>query len=353
MAAPFQPTTLDADHGWDPLNDGPVVALNNCLAATTAVTDVTRDAVADIEAEFQVSLATDYGARLEEFYADFLADCLADKRFTQDEVAGLWHLKWLFDISDEKHTELYRRVATDVYLRSVDEVMTDFAVSPEEKQFLTQLGEYLDLPADLRNLAFDTRAQMMLHDAFDVAKSDGQLTDQELEQLGLLQKQLGKSLALTEADRAAYQRARLIWVIRHAPKLEPLASIPLNLPTTEVCFYHHSATFMTLPRHTDKAPTPATFRAKLDADAFWNPEVGALPEQHTVLDTGEVYLTNRHLWMTGRAHNSELGLHLIEDMNACPAWLDIRCDRGRMLRLMMTKNVDVFAHYLARLLREM
>lgn len=353
MAQPFEPTTLDADHGWDPLNDEPVVALNNLLATAETVTDLSRDALAALEAQFQVNLARDYSERLGEFYCDYLSAALSDKRFTQDEVSGLWHLKWLFDISDDRHTALYRRVATDVYLRSVDEVMTDFAVSPEEKQFLAQLGEYLDLPKDLRNLAFDTRAQMMLHDAFDLAKSDGQLTDQELEQLRLLQKQLGKSLELTEADRAAYQRARLIWVIRHAPKLEPLASVPLKLPASEACFYHHSATFMTLPRHTDKALTLADFRAKLDADAFWSPEVVALPDQHKVLETGEVYLTNRHLWLTGRAHNSELGLHLIEDFNACPAWVDIRCDRGRMLRLMMTKNVDVFAHYLARLLREM
>ena len=29
MAAPFTQTKLDANHGWDPLNDAPIVALNN------------------------------------------------------------------------------------------------------------------------------------------------------------------------------------------------------------------------------------------------------------------------------------------------------------------------------------
>ena len=353
MAQPFEPTTLDAEYGWDPLNDGPVVALNNRLAEAAQVTDVSRDDLAAIDAQFQVCLTRDYADRLGEFYTDYLAASLADKEFTQDEVTGLWHLKWLFDITDEQHTALYRRVATEVYLRTVDEVMSDFSVSAEEKSFLSQLGEYLDLPVDLRNLAFDTRAQMMLHDAFDMAKSDGQLTDQELDQLRVLQKQLGKSLNLTEQDRAAYQRARLIWVIKHAPKLEPLANIPLRLQATEECYYHHSASFITLPHHTDKALKMDAFRSKLDTGAFWNPEVGELSEQQKALDTGEIYLTNRQLWLTGRTHNSKLGLHLIEDFDACPAWVDIRCDRGKMLRLMMTKNVDVFAHYLARLLRDM
>ncbi len=352
MASPFQPTTLDADHGWDPLNDAPVVALNNYLAAAASVTEVTRDTVTAIETEFQVSFAADYSARLEEFYADFLADCLADKRFTKDEVTAVWHLKWLFGISDEQHISLYRRVATEVYLRSVDEVLGDFAVSAEERQFLTQLGEYLDLPADLRNLAFDTRAQVLLHDAFDMATGDGELTDQELEQLRLLQKQLGRSLDLDARDRATYQRARLLWVIHHAPKLEPLGDVPLKLPYGEVCFHRHSATFLTLPRRETKAPSSADFRAKLTTGAFWQPEIGVVAEAAKTLDTGDVFITNRHLWLVGKQHNSELGLHLIEDLDACPAWIDFRCERGRMLRLMMTKHVDIFAHHLARQLRE-
>lgn len=352
MAAPFLTTTLDADHGWDPLNDGPVVALNNCLAAAPAVTDVTRESLAAIEAEFRVSLTADYTARLEELYKDFIGDCLADKRFTQDEVNGIWHLKWLFNIPDERHSELYRRIATEAYLRSVDEVMSDFTVSAAEKRFLAELGEYLDLPAELRDLAFDTRAQMMLHDAFDVAKSDGQLTDQELEQLRLLQKQLGKSLDLSDEDRAAYQRARLIWVIKHAPTLAPLAGVPLQLPATEHCYYRHRATFILSPRRADQPLAVEARRAKLETGAFWNDEVGELPDSPQALDTGEVFLTNRHLWLAGRTHKSELGLHLIEDFDACPAGVNIRCAHGKRLRLMMTKQVDVFAHYLARMLRD-
>ena len=350
MALPFTPTTLDADHGWDPLNDAPVVALNNLLASAIQVVDVSRESVNALETEFQISFSTDYAERIGELYADFLAACLTDKHFTQDEVNAVWHLKWLFDISDERHTELYRRAATDLYLRSVDEVVSDFNVSPEERQFLAQLGEYLDLPADLRNLAFDTRAQMMLHDAFDMAKDDGQLSDQELEQLRVLQKQLGKSLSLSEGDREAYQRARLVWVIKNSPKLERLANIPLKLLATEECYYRHSATFITLPRRTDKGLAGAERRAKLQTGAFWKPEIGELPEQHKVLDTGEVFLTNRRLCLSGRDHKSELSLHFVEDFEACPAWMDIRCDQGKMLRLMMTKNVDIFAHYLARVL---
>ncbi|MEN9573150.1 MAG: hypothetical protein RL514_1005 [Verrucomicrobiota bacterium] len=353
MALPFEPTTLDAEHGWDPLNDEPVVALNNRLAAVAELTEVTRADLTALEAQYQVSFARDYADRLGQFYTDYLAASLADKKFTREEVAGLWHLKWLFDISDEQHTALYRRVATDVYLRTVDEVMSDFAISPEEKRFLAQLGEYLDLPADLRSLAFDTRAQMMLHDAFDMARSDGQLTDQELEQLRVLQKQLGSSLALTAEDRACYQRARLVWVIKHAPKLEPLTSIPLKLPATEECYFRHSATFIALPPRREKGLSAADLRAKLAADAFWFPEVGEMPVQPKVLDTGEVFVTNRHLWLDGRVQKSQLGLHLIEDFDACPAWVDIRCDHGKVLRLMMTKNVDVLAQYLARLLRDL
>lgn len=353
MATPFKPTTLDADLGWDPLNDEPVVALNNRLAEAASVLDVSPADLAALEAQFQVSFPRDYATHLTDFYMEFLADCLADKKFTQGEASAVWHLKFLFAISDETHTQLYRRVATQVYVRSLDEVMADFTVSAEEKQFLTQLGEYLDLPEDLRRLAFDTRAQMLLHDAFDMATSDGQLTDQELDQLRLLQRQIGQSLEFTAEDRAAYQRARLIWVIKHAPKLEPLAGVPLKLPVTEACFHRHTATFLTLPRRTDRALSTAERRAKLETGAFWNPEVGELPDTHKALDSGEVFLTNHHLWLVGRDHNSELGLHLIEDFDACPAWVDIRCDRGKVLRLMMTKHVDIFAHYLARLLRDM
>ena len=188
MALPFEPTTLDRAHGWDPLNDAPVVALHNRLAEAAAVTDISRADLTTLEERFRISFVRDHADRLAELYTDFLAACLADKKFTQEEVTAVWHLKWLFEISDERHTDIYRRVATGVYVHSVDEVMADGNVSAEEKAFLTQLGEYLDLPADLRERAFDTRAQMLLHDAFDSVTQDGELTDQELEQLRVLQK---------------------------------------------------------------------------------------------------------------------------------------------------------------------
>ncbi len=353
MAAPFELTTLSEEEGWDPLNDAPVVALHNRLAEAEVVTNVTKEDLAALEAEYRISFNQEFPARLEELYAVFLAACLADKQFTQEEVTAVWHLKWLLDISDERHTALYRRVATEVYLRSVDEVMGDFTVSEQEQKFLTQLGEYLDLPADLRNLAFDTRAQMMLHDAFDVAAGDGELTDQELEQLRVLQKQLGKNLALDEQGRAAYQRARLIWVIKNAARLEPLVDVPLQLRANEECYYRQRASFLTLARRQDAPLRGEERRAKLATSAFWHTEVGEMPDDHKALDTGDVFLTNRHLYLAGRVHRSELGLHTIQDVDACPAWVDIRYEGGRMLRLMMTKNAEIFAHYLARVLREM
>ena len=352
MAAPFTQTKLDANHGWDPLNDAPIVALNNRLAAIHSVCDVTADDIAALDDQFQVSLVRDYAARLKEFYADYVRECLADRKFVQEEVNGLWHLKALFQITDEQHTQLYRAVATEVYTRTVEEVMGDFNVSEEEKQLLQKLGEYLELPTELRGLAFDVRAQMMLHDAFAVATGDGALSDGEYQQLRILQKQLGRSLDMTGEDRATFHRARLIWVIKYAPKLEPI-TVPCTLRPQEQCYYRHPASFVRLPSTKQPLLKREELKAKWNNDAFWHPEADPVECLNVpAFDSGPVLLTNRRLILDGQKQDSELPLYQVEDFDACPLWVDIRCNGGKMLRLLRPVHPDVFAHYLARLLRD-
>jgi hypothetical protein len=142
------------------------IQLNNLLAQSADVRQITESDVGRICAE--------YGTTVEQLiqrgklYRDYLAHCLTDRQLSDAELDDLAHLRNLLRLDAGTTDLIHRRVARQVYTRTVDEVLADERVDESERNFLARLRDELGIPggvADnieaMRNLQREARKQIV------------------------------------------------------------------------------------------------------------------------------------------------------------------------------------------------
>lgn len=117
----------------------------DAFAAVQSVRDVPRARIRLITRFWRVNLERDLRGRTIRFYRDFLRHCLEDHRLTADELADLTHLRLVLKLDPADVDSAHRRVAREIYSRSVDEVLHDSDIDPDERTFLSHLRETLGI----------------------------------------------------------------------------------------------------------------------------------------------------------------------------------------------------------------
>lgn len=138
-----------------------LVELRKLLAEVPSLAEVDPGQVAEIEERFGLELARDFPGEVQGLYRDFVAYCLADRRFSDEELGNARHLAVLLGLPGEVCELIHRKVAREAYLRSIEEVMADGNVDPEERKFLRELQAHLQIPEEVaRNMEEVRRRQL-------------------------------------------------------------------------------------------------------------------------------------------------------------------------------------------------
>lgn len=116
------------------------------FAAAAAVRDVSAQAVQSVATRWNMPLDGPLRARTLILYRDFLRHCLEDHRLTDAEVADLEHMRSVLRLTREDADLANRQAAREAYSRSVDEVLADSTIDPQEREFLAGLRDKLGLP---------------------------------------------------------------------------------------------------------------------------------------------------------------------------------------------------------------
>lgn len=117
--------------------------------------------VAAIEERFGVEIRARHAGELEAMYRAFVRTCLEDRRFSAEELEEIRHLARLFGLSADRCDLIHRKVAREVYLRTIQEVMADGRVDAGERAFLAELQSHLGIPGEVaRNMEDVRRSQL-------------------------------------------------------------------------------------------------------------------------------------------------------------------------------------------------
>ena len=187
MAEPFQTRAPDTDEGLLSRVTGrrsraeAARALESLLAEAGRVADVTSDHVAAVGARHGIDLDAQLRTARRNLYRRFLVHCLDDFELSNIEIEDLRQLKASLFLSDADVTHIQNRVTREVYGCAIETVLEDNLIDEEEKSFLKQLRDDLDVSDFHASQMFEEglrRAQRRAVDATAIEsaflRSDGQ-----------------------------------------------------------------------------------------------------------------------------------------------------------------------------------
>lgn len=121
-------------------------AIENLLAKSDNVRDISEDAVAAICEAHTVDISRKFASDRKALYRRYLAYCLDDKVLTDEENADLVHLRSLLHLTRADVAAIHDDVARDVYGKAIEEVLEDLEIDEEEEAFLQRLRDDLHMP---------------------------------------------------------------------------------------------------------------------------------------------------------------------------------------------------------------
>jgi len=153
---PLRRTLLQRLLGHEPPANA-LVALIDRLCDADSPGDVSPADVDAIGRDFRIDIRTRFRHELESLYRDYLLFCLTDRHLSYDELSNLEHLRTLFGLDSAAAQSIQRAVARHLYLQSVDDVLADGTIDPEEREFLFRLRENLAIPASIADNILDVK----------------------------------------------------------------------------------------------------------------------------------------------------------------------------------------------------
>jgi hypothetical protein len=329
--------------------------LNNALAASDTVRQVSLDDISKLNTKYKTDLHRTSPKQMEILYKEFMAFCLADRKFVQEEVDDLWHLKDLFCFSDKLHNAIYDEVGQEVYRRSISQVLADSQIAEEEKKWLEKIASDLELPEDVKQRIYKTETQPFLQRKVDEAIADRQLSPDEDREIQELTKRLGGKIITDGATSSVLEKYRLMWRIAHGDP--PSINVSLTLQRGEVCYFATPVTWHEMRRVTERIQWGGLkFRAKIYKGLSFNMgDYAVNPITQDILapiDSGTVYVTSKRLLFTGKMKNVSIKLEKILDIKPYKNGVTVEKDSGKSPFLAFNSNVDIFTACLARAIQD-
>lgn len=150
-----------------------IADLRGLLARVERLRDLPADAAASMVSRHDVTLTSINDAR-HALYREYLRYCLADRHLSEEEMRELAHLRTLLRINAADADLTYRRLAREIYSRTVEEILADARIDDDERAFLENLRAELSLPdAIAENIEEMKASQRRARDAVMPRKGEG------------------------------------------------------------------------------------------------------------------------------------------------------------------------------------
>ena len=323
----------------------------NALADASDAREVTEANVGAINAEYKLDLHAKYRGELDDYYRKYILLCLADRKFSEDEVTTLWHLKSLFAISDSRHDKIYEEVGQEVYRRTIRSAVADSQITEEERAFLKQVQIDLELPEAVAEATRRTETKVILEEKAEHLLAQRLLSPDDEKELYSLARELGAIMTLGGDLRRRLARCRLMWEVRIGKP--PTIEAGINLKRGEKCYLScHVDWFEMRKVRYGMAYAGPTLRVKIAKGLYWRMGAfGGAPisnDELQKIDSGVVYLTNMRILFTGAMKNTAIRLDKIIDINRYSDGVGIQKDTGKSPVLCFKGDIEMFCAVLAR-----
>ena len=328
-----------------------LIKLINALADAGDAREVTEANVGAISADYKLDLHAKFRVELDDYYRKYILLCLSDRKFSEDEVTTLWHLKSLFAISDSRHDKIYEEVGQEVYRRTIRAAVADSQITEKERAFLKQVQIDLELPEAVAEATRRAETTAILEEKAEHLLAQRLLSPENEKELYSLARELGANLTLGDDLRRRLARCRLMWEVRIGNP--PTIEAGINLKRGEKCYLSCHVDWYEMRKvRYGVAYAGPTLRVKIAKGLYWRMGAfGGAPisnDELQKIDSGVVYLTNMRILFTGALKNTAIRLDKIIDINSYSDGVGIQKDTGKSPVLCFKGDIEMFCAVLAR-----
>lgn len=332
-----------------------VISINNLLARVEKPSQLTFEDLNKIAIEYKINISKDFKEELKNFYKEYLIYCFEDKRIDENESENLTSLKSVFDLNDSDINNVHEEVAKIIYGESVDDAIADGQLTIQEIEFLKKLRSELRITNDLAETIYKSKTEKYLENYMSsIVSNDDKLSSLELDQLNKIAKSLGLNINLSKQSKLWYEKYKLFWLIDNGIMNE--IDVAIKLKNNEKCYFMRKN--IELYEHKkskgSKEDIPVA-KIRVSKGVLWElhnlTHHDTSDEILTLIDIGNVYLTNQRITFEGNFKNTTLELDEIENFTPFSNGVHINRTNGKNLFLMMKEDADVFSMMLDKLMK--
>jgi hypothetical protein len=329
--------------------------MNNLLAEKPVEKLVVGD-IANIAAKYHVNLFKKYPDKLLEFYKVYLKYCLKDKNLSDNGVSALENLKFVLNIKDEESKNIFDEVTKEVYKKEVAKVIADGVLDSDEEKRLLTLEANLHISHDLAMQLYGEETNALYSKAVAKAVADEKLSPEEEKEIEALAQNLHIKVSHDEGTSALLAKYRLFWQIDNG--MLPTIDVSINLQKGEICHFNVTEIDWLEQRAVTRRVNYSglSYRVSICKGLSWR--AGSIAPQPLsedvwkIIDSGDLYLTNKRMIFMGGKGNKTLTFKKILDFSIHTNGVDIQKDTGKSPFLQFFDNTDIFGMILGKLVME-
>src|ERR1035437_1963971 len=334
--------------------DNAFIEINNLLL-TKPLEEINAEEITAISIKYKVDLRKRFIAKLKELYLRYLTLCLSDNILSNQDVVFLNHLKDVLMLNDSEVEDLHSQVAGGIYKKSYDEVISDGNIDKSEEEFLEKLKENLRLPTIVVEKISNESKQALMQMKFNEIVADGKISPTKWEELTTLAKNLDDTVTLDEKTKAKVEKLKLHWLIENGEL--PVKEVPINLQKDERCYFTSSSDWLEHRTVTKRINYGGpTARIKIMKGIYYR--AGSMgvqritSEELQIIDSGQLYITNKRIIFVGNKKNSNIQFGKILSINPYSDGVGIEKDSGKSPIFRLSNNSDILAMTLSRLIND-
>ena len=330
------------------------IEVNN-LFASKPLREVKSYEIEAISVKYKVNLRKRFIGRFKELYLRYLQQSISDKIITDQEVIYQNYLKKLLMLTDSEVEEIHDQLAGEIYKKSYDEVISDGKIEKSEEIFLDELQKNLRLPTITHENISTESKQKFMQLQFDKIVADGKISPDEWVGLTTMAKNLDDDLKFDEKTKTKIEKLKFYWLIENEEL--PIITVSINLQKNELCYFASRVDWLENRTVTKRINYGGpTARIKIIKGVYYR--AGSMgvqrvtSEELQLIDSGQLYLTNKRLIFVGNKKNSSIQLSKVLSINPYSDGVGVEKDSGKSPIFRLSDNADILAMTLTRVIND-
>ncbi len=327
----LKPTMIQKLFGITPTENA-MIEINNLFAIYQAdIKNVSIDQIIDIGNKYKVDLKTDFKAIRLDLFKSYLLHCLIDHKLDDNQIESLKHIQKILMLTENDVGPLIKFETEKLYEQHVFNATKDGILVDSEKEKLKQIKSNLlisdDYAIKVQEKISNDISQKFIEDVI----ADERLSPDEESELNKIARSLGIDLIADKKNKDILEKYKLYWQIENAelPEIES----DINIRKSEKLHFKTDVKWHEQRRVTKRINFGGPVaRVRIVKGLYYR--LGSInlnrisEDVWQIIDSGQIYLTNKRLIFMGSKGNKIIALNNILDVEPYTNGVDIQKETG-------------------------